>query len=78
MRELEEQTRINDGVDLGKDRLPVGQMTGDAINERRRTEWKDQQRATEHLILANDCQMLTHIMAAICLPYHLCLCGTVY
>lgn len=53
--------RMNDGADLGKNRLPVGQMTGDGgMRGGGGTEWRDQQRAAEPLILANDCLMLTY------------------
>lgn len=39
--ELEEGMMINDGADLGKDRLPVGQMTGDGGMEGGGgTEWR--------------------------------------
>lgn len=64
---------INDGADLEKDRLPVGQMTGDGGmgGGGGGTEWRGGQRATEPFILANGCRMLTHTIAVICLPYHL-------
>ena len=55
--ELEEGMMINDRADLEKDRLPVGQMTGDGGmgGGGGGTEWRGGQWATELLILANDC-----------------------
>lgn len=54
---------INEWADLGKDRLPVGQMTGDRRIGGGGTEWRGGQRSIEPLILANDCWMLTLTIA---------------
>lgn len=46
---------INEQADLEKDRLPLRQMTGDGRIGGGGTEWRGGQRATEPLILPNDC-----------------------
>lgn len=51
---------INDRTDLEKDRLPEGQMMGGGTR-----------RATQPLILENDCPMVTYTITVICFPYHL-------
>lgn len=75
VRELDQQTMEQY---LGTDRLPVGQKTeeGGMRGGGGGTEWREQWKSTEPLILVNDCRMLTHVIAVICLPYHLCPSGT--
>lgn len=62
---------INEWADLGKDRLPVGQMTEDERIGGGGTEWRGGQRSIEPLILANDCWMLTLTIAVSSSPCYL-------